>query len=66
MLSSSPRILLAMSPDCGNTYMSLLAAIYTAPFVSVFSLSFYSVMISSGMSLMWMRIYSGRLSGVMR
>ena len=46
--------------------MPRLATIYTSPFTSNFSLSLYSVMISSGMSLMWMWMYSGRLSGSMR
>ena len=66
LLSLFSRILLAGSPDCGNPYMPRLATIYTAPFASVFYLSLYSVMISSGMSLTCMWVYSGRFSGVMR
>ena len=57
---------MARSPDCGKTYMPRLETIYTDPFTSTFSLSLYSAMISSEMSLIWMRTYSGRLRGVMR
>ena len=53
------------STNCSKTYMPRLAKIYTAPFDSASSLSFYSAMISYGMSLMWMRMYSGCLIGVM-
>ena len=51
--------------DCGKLYMPRLTTIYITPFASVFSLSFYSFMISSGMSLTCMQMYSGRFSGVM-
>ena len=57
---------MARIPDCGNPYMPRLAAIYTSPFAYAFSLSFYSAMISSGVSLMCMRMYSCRLIGFMR
>ena len=57
---------MARIPDCGNPYMPRLAAIYTSPFAYSFSLSFYSAMISSGMSLMCMRVYSFRLIVFMR
>ena len=57
---------MAISPGCGNPYMPRLETIYIAPFASVFYLSLYSVMISSGMSLTCIWMYSGRFSGVMR
>ena len=65
LLSSFSRSLLASIPDCDNPYIPRLAKIYTASFVSIFSLSLYYVIILSGMSLTWMRMYSGSLSGVM-
>ena len=66
LLSIFSSSLLDSSPDYGNPYMPRLATIYTTPFVSIFSLSLHYMMISSGMYLTWMRMYSGRLSGVMR
>ena len=57
---------LASSPDCGNPYILWLVTIYSAPLASVLYLSLYYFMISYGMSLTCMRIYSGRFSSVMR
>ena len=65
LLSSFSRSSLASRPECGKPYMPRLTTIYTAPFVSVFSLSFYSFMVSSGMYLTCIRMNYGRFSSFM-
>ena len=60
------RSSLASNPDCGRPYIPRLATMCTDPFGIAVSLKLYSKMISSGMSMMFIQMYSGRLSGVMR
>jgi hypothetical protein len=66
LLSRLSNSSFAKSPDCGSPYIPRLAWMYSIPLLSAISLSFYSMMISSGMLLMLMHMNSGRFSGVIR
>jgi len=60
--------LFARSPAWGSQYIPFVTLIQTMPCLLAIFCSLYSLMISSGMSSIFTRIYSGsgRLSGVMR
>ena len=66
LVESLFRISLAKNPACGKPYMPQLDWMCIYPLSSTMSLSLYSLMISSGVPLMLMRMYSGRLRGVTR
>ena len=66
LLSRFSSSSLARSPDCGKPYIPLLVLMYIDPSFVAFGFKLYSWMISSGMSVILMRIYSGLLSGVIR
>ena len=63
LLGHFSRSSFANNPACGKPYMPRLAWMWMEPLSSTIFLSWYSSMISSGISLMLMRMYSVRLRG---